>query len=73
MPMRLVHIQFTVVRPMRDATGIRGVTANFASKLSAPLSLMEAPVCSFFRSDGYPESTQKYSPMPSASTRTIAV
>src|SRR6266576_2706881 len=52
MPTRLVHIQFTVVRPMRVATGICGVTGSFASKLNAPLVLIEVPECNFFKSDG---------------------
>ena len=52
MPMRLVHIQLTVVRPMRAASGICGFTGILASKLSTPLVLMAVPLCSFFTSAG---------------------
>src|SRR5712692_4901093 len=44
MPMRLVHIQLIAVRSTRTGKDISGITGMSASKLNAPLTLMDCPL-----------------------------
>src|SRR6266700_4690070 len=51
-PMRLVHIQLTVVWPMRVINDIAGVTGISASKLNTPFVFIALPLCIFLSSAG---------------------
>ena len=52
MPNRLVHIQFTAVRPTRSTKGIAGVTGKSASNEMLPLTWTWGPACNFLVSAG---------------------